>query len=365
MSDQNLTGNKGEWSEIYVFFKLLADGELYAADSELNKLTDIFYPIIKIIRDEISGKWEYYRNSRIKIVNAETMKTIHEISVKDFKINASILFNNIIKSSKRTFSVKSIETFMKSIKCNAIKANPQEKRDITIVVHDLRTGFTPTLGFSIKSQLGGASTLLNASQSTNFIYKIEGINLTEQQIVEINNINTKSKIKDRIAKIEDLGGNFKFFSLHNETFKLNLQLIDSELPIIIGEMVLAYYKGEGNSLNNLLNYITEINPCKFNLSLFHPFYEYKIKNFLTDIALGLTPSNVWKGIYDATGGIIVVKEDGEVLCYHIYNRNEFQNYLIKNTKLETPSSSRHKFGSIYIDNSDQLFKLNLQIRFIK
>jgi hypothetical protein len=108
MSDQNLTGNKGEWSEIYVFFKLLADGKLHAADSDLNKLADIFYPIIKIIRDETSGKWEYYRNSHIRIVNAETMETIHEIPVKDFKINASILFNNILKSSKRAFSIKSI-----------------------------------------------------------------------------------------------------------------------------------------------------------------------------------------------------------------------------------------------------------------
>ena len=36
-----LTGNKGEWSEIYVLLRLLADGKIYAADSELNKLEDI------------------------------------------------------------------------------------------------------------------------------------------------------------------------------------------------------------------------------------------------------------------------------------------------------------------------------------
>lgn len=28
----SLAGNKGEWSEIYIFLKLLTDGELYAAD---------------------------------------------------------------------------------------------------------------------------------------------------------------------------------------------------------------------------------------------------------------------------------------------------------------------------------------------
>ena len=33
-----LSGNRGEWSEIYVLLRLLADGKVYAADGELNKL---------------------------------------------------------------------------------------------------------------------------------------------------------------------------------------------------------------------------------------------------------------------------------------------------------------------------------------
>jgi len=32
-----ITGNKGEWSEAYVFLKLLGDGKLYAADQNLKK----------------------------------------------------------------------------------------------------------------------------------------------------------------------------------------------------------------------------------------------------------------------------------------------------------------------------------------
>ena len=79
----------------------------------------------------------------------------------------------------------------------------------------------------------------------------------------------------------------------------------------------------------------------------------------------MTPSKVWNGIYDATGGYLVVKENGDVLCYHIYNKNEFENYLINNTKLDTASSSRHGFGVIYKENEEFFFKLNLQIRFIK
>jgi hypothetical protein len=61
----------------------------------------------------------------------------------------------------------------------------------------------------------------------------------------------------------------------------------------------------------------------------------------------MMPSVIWTGQLATTGGYLIVKEDGEIICYHIYNRNEFENYLLKNTKLETASSTRHEFGVIY------------------
>jgi hypothetical protein len=104
---------------------------------------------------------------------------------------------------------------------------------------------------------------------------------------------------------------------------------------------------------------------KYNLSKGHPFYQYKFKKFLTESALGMLPSKPWDGTADATGGYIIVREDGAVLCYHLFNRNEFENYLVKNTKFETASTSRHQFGSIYKENGKYYLKLNLQVRFIK
>jgi type II restriction enzyme len=74
---------------------------------------------------------------------------------------------------------------------------------------------------------------------------------------------------------------------------------------------------------------------------------------------------MWTGELDAMGGYLVVKEDGDVLAYHIYNRNFFENYLLNNTKLDTASSTRHDFGKIYSEGREQFFKLNLQIRFKK
>ena len=66
---------------------------------------------------------------------------------------------------------------------------------------------------------------------------------------------------------------------------------------------------------------------------------------------------------EANGGYIIVKADGEILAYHIYNRNFFEQYLLDNTILERASTSRHDYMSLYEENGEMFIKLNLQIRF--
>lgn len=212
---------------------------------------------------------------------------------------------------------------------------------------------------------GPDSTLLNAAKTTNFIYKIENVVLTEQQIQSINEIDTRSKIKDRIQKIQEFSGKLKFIKTENSIFGNNLTLIDSALPSILAEILCLFFTSDQTKTLDLVNEISKINPLGFNLNNSHPFYSYKLKRLLTDIALGMMPSKVWNGELDATGGYLVVKEDGEILCYHIYNRNESEDYLLNSTKLETASSTRHDFGTVYTENNQQYFKLNLQIRFLK
>lgn len=229
-------------------------------------------------------------------------------------------------------------------------------------MHDLNTGMQPKLGFSIKSMLGGNSTLFNPGNTTNFIYEIVGEG--GLNIDEINAIENSPKIANRISALRTKGFDVKFRSIQSATLQLNLQLIDSDLPQILAELLLLKYSTPGLALlAPTLGQLTINNPLNFDLSQGHPFYEYKIKNFLTDSALGMTPATMWTGQYDATGGIIIVKENGELVCYHIYNRNEFQNYLLNNTRLEQASTSRYNFGDIYHEDGRTFIKLNLQVRF--
>jgi type II restriction enzyme len=355
-----ITGNKGEWSEIYALFKLLGDKELHPGNTEIKKILNLVYPILRILRTEVNGNFEYSIEDDIVVISGN--EKVFGIPISEFKERANYLLSEI-KSNTGTFSVPEIEEFMQSINCLSLKASSSAKTDITIVVHDQRTGLQPSLGFSIKSQLGNPSTLLNAGETTNFVYKIVGAKINKQEISDINNISSRSKIKDRIVEIKNKGGKFEFVKTQRTIFSNNLILIDSLLPQILSNVVLNFYSSSHSNTEELVKLTEEENPLKFDTTDKHLFYSYKIKRFLTDIALGMMPSKVWTGKYDATGGYLIVKADGEILCYHIYNKNEFENYLLANTKLDTASSSRHGFGEIYEENGELFFKLNLQIRF--
>ena len=357
-----ITQNKGEWSELYVFLKLLGSGILYAADADLNKIEDIYYPLIEILRKENEQIKHYAKNDiNINIID-DAGNNILTLPVAEFEEKAVLLLN-AIKTSDSTFSVPAIENFMQVIKCSKVKADSMDKSDIMLVLHDCKTYRNETFGFCIKSRLGNPSTLLNPGKPTNFIYEISG-NLSQEDIIKINRIDTRAKLRDRLTAIKNKNCKLVFAGLENENFKANLQMVDSAFPLIISEYLFQYYSGNGSLISELTPKVREINPCNLNINLPHLYYEHKVKNFLTDIALGMTPATAWTGEYQATGGYIIVREDGEVLCYHLYNHNEFQKYLFKNTRFDTPSATRYDFGYIYEENEKLYIKLNLQVRFV-
>jgi len=357
------TGNRGEWSEAYVFLKLLAEGILYAADRDLNKISTIVYPIVKILRSDAEQDLEYKPNGLVKVVDARTSDTLAEFSIADVGSWAKTLLSAIRDADGRSFEVPDIAHNLSSMRFNTLKASSSDKRDITIVVHDFRTGYDPTLGFSIKSMLGSPSTLLNPGKTTNFVFEIIGREITQSDLDVINAIDSPSKLKDRIKKIFDMGLGLTYRDIESEIFELNLRVIDSKMPEIVAEMLVLFHKEGKSQVSDLIERLSVENPLDFVLEHSHRFYEYKVKSLLTDIALGMTPSKVWGGSYDATGGYIIVKKDGEVVCYHVYNKNEFQEYLVGSTRLDTASTLRYGYGAAYMKGLRAFIKLNLQIRF--
>lgn len=360
-----LSGNKGEWSEIYTFFRLLEIKKLYAADENLNKKNNVFYNIINIIRNESIGKLEFRidrNNDEITVYNTDNNTELLNLPCAEFKHAADRLYNEIINSRASAFELPDTNEFLDKLNIGTLKAKSSDKADIRIKIHDINTGYEVVQGFSIKSRLGNPSTLINAGKTTNFIYEVTG-NINDKVSFVFNTCS--KKFKSRFEFLENQKCKIEYISMENEIFESNLQLIDGDLPKICAYMLKEYYATGVNTVIKALKTINLNNPIGYNLSKGHPFYEYKFKKLLAECALGMLPSKVWNGTADATGGYIIVKEDGEVLCYHLFNRNEFETYLINNTKFETPSTSRHGFGDIYKENGKYYIKLNLQIRFIK
>lgn len=359
------SGNKGEWSEIYAFLRLLEVKKLYAADADLNKKDDMFYNIINIIRSESVGTLEFRINrtdDTISVVKSETNEVLLTLPCSEFKNAADNLYNEIVGASNSAFELPDTGEFLERLSIGVLKAKSTDKADIRIKIHDINTGYETVQGFSIKSRLGSPSTLVNAGKTTNFVFEVTG-NVNDDVM---NDFNTCSKkFKDRFEVLDTNKCDIQYHSMDNDIFESNLQLIDGDLPRICAYMLKEYYSSGINTVKNSLNSLNEHNPLEYDLSKGHPFYEYKFKKFLAECALGMLPSKVWDGTADATGGYIIVREDGEVLCYHLFNRNEFETYLINNTKFETASTSRHEFGSIYKENGKYFIKLNLQVRFIK
>lgn len=348
-----ITGNKGEWSEIYVLFRLLSENRLYCADENLNK-SKVYFPIIKIIREEQKGsKFEYFSGKKIKIFENGLLK--FSLDSEEFTHQADSLFCDILKG-KNSFSIPKTEYFMNHIFCFKLKSPSSDKSDIKIQIYDIKTGYSPICGFSIKSELGNKPTLINPSAATNFTYKIENINKYKKN--EINSIYTKNKIIDRMEHINR--NDISFHSLKNKTFKDNLLLIDSQMPEIIGNILLRHYQTNIKSCRELIDLIENEDPLKIKRK---NFYFFKFKKLLCAAALGLLPSKPWNGKDDANGGYIIVKSDGNVVAFHIYNRDAFEDYLLNNTVFEKPSTSRYKYAEIYEENSAFFINLNLQIRF--
>lgn len=351
--------NKGEWSEVYAFFKLLADGRLYCGDGHLNRYDEKYYPILEIFRNDAPDRNAYKvqaaKNSIL--VAGETINI--EIPQERFRIEAA----NLLETIKRVGAGEHEETlrFMREIDCGSVKAKSTDKADIRIVIHNLATGSKPELGYSIKSKLGSDSTLINSNKdASNFIFKIDGINDAQMR-----HIDTLDKFKKKFDYIRDSGGSWAFSSVAGETLRNNLTMLDLGMAKIVAACMEKYYSGKGSDLATICREVTNDDPLHINTREGQPMYEYKLKQFLLAFALGMTVSSPWYGTFNANGGYIVVKEDGDVICYHFFDRNDLEEYLFHNTRFDTPSTTRHEFGNVYKEMDSYFIKLNLQIRFTR
>lgn len=356
------TNNKGEWTELLVFVKLLLEQKLSLADEDMNA-TDNFFKINKVTTQNLDLEFFIVDSSTIEIGVKGSDEGKKKINIADI-INEEILLEltTAIKDGSGTFEIPAFEVIQSSLGFNVVKGGTSyQKADIQLDISNDEIE-KENEGFGIKSYLGSKPTLLNASGNTNFVFEITNFNSSLMD--EVNSINTRTKLKDRIAFITEYGGTFNFIGAEQEAMNYNLKMVDSQMPNLIGHVLMTFFFDRVNSISDIVKNIDEKGILKKEIG-----YEdvdsikHMTKKLLVDILLGFFAGKKWDGKFDSNG-TIVMKSMGDCVGFHIIEMENLKNYLYQHIKLDTPSTTRHRYGKVYKEKDGKLyFKLNLQLRF--
>ena len=345
--------NKGEWSELYTFLYLLENPNLVIVDENLQVIDNTLFKILEIILAD--KKYKIEDENILKLLN-DGQTSCYEmgyISEQNKTLLEKILAH---KSAKGSFEISEIQPLIDDFfDGQKPKGASNVKADLIANVLDNTRKQDFNISYNIKSNLGSPATLLNASNHTNFIYEVVGID--DDVMKQCNNIQTSNKLLDRCNFLKSKGAVFSFIQTESEILKYNLKLIDSNLDKILAHMLYISYVENTKDIQELISIISE-NEDEIT------FYKKKISDFANAVTFGMRAGEKWNGTNEVNGGIIIVTKTGEVyLLDLVYFKNIVDKYLLDNIKLDSPSSTRYKMFDIYKENEKYFFKLNLQIRF--
>ena len=336
--------NRGEWTEAYVYLKLLSIGKLFGADAEQKKNEDVYLDIESVLRfEELELKFTRLHNG-VHVIAYEQNKEFLRLATSLLSEKADSLFRSITEHTGRDgLTIPESQAFLETMhfsspKAPAIPANLRErygdKADIIFLYRLSSDGSNNTEGFSIKSYLGAPPTLFNAAEASRLYYRIPGC--TDELMHRINSAGSFNsiiqRIKDNKLVLEFVPDKTK------ESFAINLEKVDSRMLEIV-DTALRIECGlldnaESKSIVDIVNKLAEINPLK-NRDRTH-FYQVKFKELIFDSFAGLTADKLWNGRKKITGGYIEVDKNGEMLYYRAMSDDVFSSYLYNNTRIVRP-----------------------------
>ena len=341
--------NKGEISETYALLKIIHQKIIQYGDAQGTPTDDT----VRILK--IHNAHQTISINDISVDVVSTDNSTKNIPIAQFitqaELDEMVLF---IRKSSSTFNNEKIDAAADMLGLNKRKGTSSEKFDILVDFQDDLLNVNQ--GISIKSFLGSSPTLLNASSATNFVFEVTG--LDAKLLDAINQIDSRAKIKDRISKIVEHGGHFVFHHCENKTYESNLRKTDSLMPELLAAALLSFFKKE---TSNALNSFPDVaNFKKLTADEIH----CRLRDFIKYTVFGIFPNQLWDGNLSANGALMVL-QDGDVLFYHTNHEKTLKEFFYQNCFFDTPSSKRHRFGSLYKENNKLFFKLNLQLRLSK
>lgn len=354
---------KREWSELYTFFRLLDKGEVYAGTPQVKKNEDECLPIALIQREEHNGTRKYViEQDEVHLIGEQT--DIRVPRVRFAEVADAILKGMKASSEDIVVSPDGVEEFLDEVSIFDLEAKTDDRTDFMVAFYHIDS---PLVGFSVRSRLSAMNPLLDGGRTANLKFEQTGIKFAGPMISQVNAINTINEVYERMMLIERLGGVLKYSDVADRVFRANLLMIDLHFPRVIAEMLKIMHTEGVIKISELTERIKEMNPLKIKEELLtkHGFYEYKMKQFLLALALGMRPAKIYTGEDSAVSGILLVDGKGEVLCYQKADKKDFEDFLFYNSRLEKGAVEKDKYGFMERENGAVYFKLNLKIALTK
>lgn len=368
---------KRELGELYTFFRLLADGHVFLGTPQAQRDDTKCWSVALIQREEHDGTRRYYiEKEEVRIIGgtvgkdgtftASTEKEALSFPRTDFGDAAEIILHLLKNGSGEDVEVSGgLETFLDAVNIYDLEAKTDDRTDFSVAFW---SADAPLTGFSVRCRLSRMTPLLDGGRTANLKLEQSGVKFAVPTVNKVNALpESPTEVAERMMMIERLGGVLKYADVADRVFRCNLLMIDLHFPRMLAEMVRIMHLDGITRVAELTERIKELNPLKIKDELInkHGFYEFKMKQFLLALALGMRPAKIYNGTDSAVEGLLLTNGDGGVLCYHKSLRQTFADYLYLNSRFEKGPVDKDKYGFLERENGVYYFKLNVKIGLLK
>lgn len=180
----------------------------------------------------------------------------------------------------------------------------------------------PRIPLMVETLDGDGLALLNPSQSTEFIFRVEGGPSLE---------NTEGIDTGVRGRTEPISSMLRFERVRSGIFEGNLRVVDSSLPEILATMMLFMYDTGTSDIPTLVDHLDRTNPLGYRGP--HDFYRTKVRRLLAECFMGLVPDEAWNGVATARGGCVMMDADGSMYCFTTADRSRLEDFLYHHARL--------------------------------
>lgn len=371
--DNSWKGNKGEWSESYVFLRLLDDNVLHNADRYGSKIDDEYCIVNTIIREDKGHKFEFSINNGVVVLfkdnDENTCQFFRRSSIK--KQADQLLTELQRKHESSTFSCPEAEAFLKSMGWTTIKEKSSEKADIMVCVNDGRTGAVTTRKLSVKSMIDSGESgktdkskpsLINGSEQTYVNYKLIGFG--DDMAAQVEHI-SKSNVVERARLIHgfvESKGVEIACEIESDVYRKNILRCYWRAPEVVGASLFCSCLQKGRHMIDTIAYMKKYDVLKYGEADYDD-YENGLRKYLWNSAFGLVPGTPWNGRASADG-YLIVGPNGELLNYTVARVTTFEEYLLMHTSWDSPKGKASpKHGQLWKRDGNWYFTLSCKVRY--